>query len=97
MGGERSENRLGHPLSAMQVAPDRISAVDPEVSYSLDRQHSVRPEAFPKGILLPGLPLHLEQRRRADDLPALAPLIFQSEERKLRRSHWQPAGIRAER
>src|ERR1700692_4687335 len=64
MGGERSGSRLGHPLSAMQVAPGGVSAIDAEVYYSFDCERSFRAEDFPKGILLPGLPLHLEQGRR---------------------------------
>src|ERR1700730_1772129 len=64
MGGERPGNWLGHPLSAMQISPDRVSAIDAEVYYPFDREHSFRAEDFPKGILLPGLPLHLEHKRR---------------------------------
>src|ERR1700682_1534788 len=59
MGGERSGNRHRHPVSAMQVAPGRISAIDAEVSHSVARQHSFRTQDFPKRILLPGLPLHV--------------------------------------
>src|SRR5947207_15955545 len=64
MGGERPGNWLGHPLSAMQIAPDRVSAIDAEVYYPFDCECSFRAKDFPKGILLPGLPLHLEYRRR---------------------------------
>src|SRR5256885_3060514 len=49
----------------MQVAPDRISAADPEVHHAGNREHSFRDENFPKGILLPGLPFHLGKRRRS--------------------------------
>src|SRR5438876_9228306 len=49
----------------MQIAPDRVSAIDAEVSYSCDREYSFRTEDFPKGILLPGLPLHLGEGWRS--------------------------------
>src|ERR1700748_59308 len=49
----------------MQVAPDRISAADPEIHYAGNREHSFRTESFPEGILLPGLPFHLGKRRRS--------------------------------
>src|SRR5947209_19825346 len=64
MGSERSRDRLGHSLPAMQVAPDRISAVDPEVHHAGNREYSFRDENFPERILLPGLPLHLGEGRR---------------------------------
>src|ERR1043166_2346056 len=59
MGGERPGNRLGHSLSTMQIAPHRISANDAEVYDALARERSVRPQNFPKGILLPGLPQYV--------------------------------------
>src|SRR5947207_19041 len=65
MGSERSGNRLGHSLSAVQVAQDRISATDAEVPDAFAGQHSFYPEDFPKGILLPGLPLHLGEGWRS--------------------------------
>src|SRR5881394_2252247 len=49
----------------MQVAPNRISAADPEVHHAGNREHSFRDESFPEGILLPGLPFHLGKRRRS--------------------------------
>src|SRR3954471_6988536 len=65
MGGDRSRNRLGHSLSAMQVAPDRIPPADPEIHHAGNREHSFRNENFPEGILLPGLPLYLGERWRS--------------------------------
>src|ERR1043166_920364 len=65
MGSERSRDRLSHSLPAMQVPADRVSAADPKVHHSGNREHSFRDENFPEGILLSGLPLHLGEGRRS--------------------------------
>src|ERR1700733_555638 len=65
MGSDRSRGRLRHPLPAMQIAPDRISAADAEVHHPGDREHSFHAQDFSKGILLSGLPLHLGEGRRS--------------------------------
>ena len=51
------------PLPAMQFVPHRVSADDPQIYHPGAGQHSFRAQDFSEGILLRGLPLHLEQRR----------------------------------
>src|SRR2546423_5679897 len=65
MGSERSRDRRGYSLPAMQVAAHPIPAADPEVYHARNREQSFRHENFPEGILLSGLPLHLGKGRRS--------------------------------
>ena len=50
-----------HSLPAMQFIADRISATDAQIYHPGAGRHSFRAEDFSQGILLPGLPFHLEQ------------------------------------
>src|SRR5438309_2027218 len=65
MGGERSADRLRHPLPTVQIAAHRVSPIDPKIYHAVARQRSFRAEDFSERILLPGLPFYLGEGRRS--------------------------------
>src|SRR5437763_15286346 len=65
MGGERSADRLRHPLPTVQIAAHRVSAIGPKVYHPVARQRSFRAEDFSERILLPGLPFYLGEGWRS--------------------------------
>jgi hypothetical protein len=56
----------------MRIFQYRISANDPEISYSGDREHSLCSKDFSERILLSQLPLYLDERDRRTDFAPLA-------------------------
>src|SRR5213082_3427186 len=59
----------------MRLLKYRVSADDPQIHYPRACWHSLHAENYSEGILLFGLPLHLEQRRRAYPGPPLASFL----------------------
>src|SRR6266404_1967366 len=59
----------------MRLFKHRVPANDSKIHYAGARRCSLRAENFAKGILLSGLPLHVEQRRRTHTRPPVAPFL----------------------
>src|SRR5205809_6537300 len=59
----------------MRLLKYRVSADDPQIHHPRARWRSLHVENYSEGILLFGLPLHLEQRRRAYPGPPLASFL----------------------
>ena len=61
---EASDPEIGSAIRCPQCKSPRIEypQLTRKFHHACAREHSFRPENFPKGILLPGLPLHLEGR-----------------------------------
>src|ERR1043166_799559 len=73
MGGHRSGRLRGsHSLSPMRLFKYRVPADDPKIHDSSPRHCALRAENHSQGVLLPGLPLHLEQPGGAYHWAALA-------------------------
>src|SRR6266478_2814621 len=76
MGDQRSGDRRGDDsLPAVRLIEYRVSANDAKIHDAGISGAALRAENHSQGILLPGLPLHLEQRGRTNDRPALAPFF----------------------
>ena len=69
-----------HSLPAMRLLAHRVSAADPQIPHPGAGQHSFRAQNFPEGILLPGLPFHLDERRPSAALSFLEPVLFRTGE-----------------
>src|SRR6185503_8239462 len=64
MGDKRSAGWFCDSLPAVRVAPNRVSAINPEVYYSVTCEHPFRSQDLPEGVLLPRLSLYLDARRK---------------------------------
>src|ERR1700737_5273872 len=83
MGIDRSRHCLSHySLSAMRILPHRVSANDQKGVDAGPGQRALRAESFSEGILLRGLPLHLEQRRTERAISSLAPVLSRQGKRR---------------
>src|SRR5438046_10758538 len=62
-------------MSAMRLFKCRVSTDDPKIHDSRARRRALRSENYSQGVLLPGLPLSLEQPGRAYDRTAVASVL----------------------